>query len=93
MSLEDQILLTLIYLRQGLTFQVLGLLFQVSESTANNIFHYWRALFREVLPASLLEQAKKFDENEESIKENLKEYELIVDSSEQPRERPLDFRG
>lgn len=40
LALEDQMILTLIYLRQGLTFQVLGLLFQVSESTANNIFHY-----------------------------------------------------
>lgn len=92
LSLEDQIILTLIYLRQGLTFQVLGLLFEVSESTANSIFHYWRELFRELLPASLLEQAKKFDENEESIKESLREYELIVDSSEQARERPLDYQ-
>ena len=36
--LEDQIILTLIYLRQGVTFQFLGLFFQISESTANNIF-------------------------------------------------------
>ena len=54
LSLEDQIILTLIYLRQGLTFQVLGLLFQVNESTANDFLiigkksfdmdcqhHYW----------------------------------------------------
>ena len=90
LSVEDQMLLTLIYLRQGLTFQVLGLLFQVSESTATNIFHYWQTLFREALPSSLLEQVKKSGENEEIIKESLREYELIVDSSEQVRERPTD---
>ncbi len=90
LSVEDQMILTLIYLRQGLTFQVLGLLFQVSESTANNIFHYWQTLFREALPSSLLEQVKKSGENKEIFKESLREYELIVDSSEQVRERPTD---
>ena len=45
--LEDQILLTLLYLRQGLTFQILGLLFEVSESTAHNIFNHWQTIFRE----------------------------------------------
>lgn len=90
LSVEDQIILTLIYLRQGLTFQMLGLLFQVSESTANTIFHYWQAVFREALPSSLLEQVKKSGESEEILKESLREYELIVDSSEQVRERPTD---
>ena len=47
------------YLRQGLTFQVLGLLFEVSESTAHNTFNYWQRLFREILPASLIETIKK----------------------------------
>ena len=45
--LEDQIILTLLYLRQGLTFQILGLLFEVSESTAHNIFNHWQTIFRE----------------------------------------------
>ncbi len=43
---EEQIILTLMYLRQGLTFQVLGIVFGVSESTANDIFNYWQYLFR-----------------------------------------------
>lgn len=41
LSLNDQILLTLVYLSQLHTFQYLGVQFGVSESTANNIFHYW----------------------------------------------------
>ena len=59
LSLPDQMLLTLVYLSQLHTFQYLGVQFGVSESTANNIFHYWLDIFTELLPASLLEQAKK----------------------------------
>jgi len=38
--------------------QYLGVQFGVSESTANNIFHYWLDIFTELF-ASLLEQEKK----------------------------------
>ena len=48
LALEEQIILTLMYLRQGLTFQVLGLLFEVSELTAHNTFNYWQGVFREI---------------------------------------------
>ncbi|WP_370497323.1 helix-turn-helix domain-containing protein [Trichodesmium erythraeum] len=41
------------------SFQTLGINFGISESSANNIFHYWIDIFRELLPASLLEQVKK----------------------------------
>lgn len=53
LSLRDQMLLTLVYLSQLHTFQYLGVQFGVSESTANNIFHYWLDIFTELLPASL----------------------------------------
>jgi hypothetical protein len=92
LSLEEQIVLTLIYLRQHITFEVLGLLFQVSESSAHNIFNYWQEILREALPASLMEQVKKFEENMEEVLENLTELQLIVDSSEQAIERPLDYQ-
>ncbi|MEG4406519.1 transposase family protein [Microcoleus sp. MON2_D5] len=36
-----QILLTLVYLHHLPTFPVLGVLFGVSESAANYIFHKW----------------------------------------------------
>ena len=86
LSLHDQMLLTLVYLSQLHTFQYLGVEFGVSESTAHNIFHYWLDIFTELLPASLLEQVKKGDS--EWVKELLTQYELIVDSAEQPIERP-----
>lgn len=59
LSIKEQILLTLVYLHHLPTFQMLGIEFGVSESTANDIFHYWSELLRELLPASLLEQVKK----------------------------------
>ncbi len=90
LSVPDQILLTLVYLSQYHTFQYLGIQFGVSESTANNIFHYWLDILTELLPASLLEQVKKKQSDSEWIKEILTSYELTVDSTEQPIERPKD---
>lgn len=88
LSVTEQILLTLVYLHHLPTFQMLGVQFGVSESTAHNIFHYWSKILRELLPASLLEQVKKNDLDWEWVKELLVEWELVVDSSEQVRERP-----
>ena len=59
MSVPEQIILTLVYLRHMTTFQLLGIQFGVSESTANSTFSYWLPLLKELLPSSLLEQVKK----------------------------------
>lgn len=88
LSLENQIILTLLYLRHYSTFQMLGLMFEVSESTAHNIFSYWQRLLEEGLPASLLEQVKKYPEVGAEILEELTTQELVVDSTEQVIERP-----
>ena len=88
---EEQIILTLIYLRHHLSFQLLGLMFRISESAANNIFHYWQKILESALPASLLEQVKKCGENEEKIKQILTEYQLLVDSEEQEIERSVSY--
>ncbi|MGK7879858.1 MAG: transposase family protein, partial [Crocosphaera sp.] len=92
LSSEEQIVLMLVYLRHNIIFQLLGLIFQVSESTAHNIFSYWQKLFEGELPPSLLEQVKKFQEKE-VVLELLTDYELIVDSSEQPIERHMRLSG
>ena len=90
LSIQEQIILTLVYLRHMTTFQLLGIQFGVSESTANDTFNYWLPLLRELLPSSLLEQVKKNASDYEIVKEILTEYELTVDSYEQVRERPKD---
>ena len=59
LSPEEQIILTLTYLRHLTTFQLLGIQFGVSETTANDTFNYWLPILGELLPASLLEQVKK----------------------------------
>jgi len=91
LSTEEQILLTLVYLRHCTTFQLLGIQFGVSESTANDTFNYWFPLLQEILPSSLLESVKKNASDYEIVQELLTNYELIVDSSEQPRERPKEY--
>lgn len=90
LSAKEQIVLMLIYLRHNITFQLLGLMFDVSESAAHSLFTYWQQLFGDELPPSLLEQVKKCLNELEEVKEKLAESELIVDSSEQEMERPLD---
>lgn len=91
LSEPEQILLTLVYLRHLTTFQLLGIQFGVSETTANDVFNYWFPILRELLPASMLEQIKKNISDYETVKEILTEFELIVDSCEQSRERPKDY--
>jgi hypothetical protein len=59
LSIKEQIILTLVYLRHMMTFQLLGIQFRVSESTANDTFNYWLPNLRQLLPSSLLEQVKK----------------------------------
>ena len=91
LSKEEPILLTLTYFRHLITFQLWGIQGEVSESTANNIFNYWFPILQELLPSSLLEQVKKNASDYEIVQEILTDYELIVDSEEQPRERPSEY--
>jgi hypothetical protein len=72
------------------TFEVLGLQFGISKTAANDTFHYWLRILKEILPASILEQVKKNDSDYAIALELLTEFKLIVDSMEQARERPSD---
>ena len=62
---------------------ILGISFGVSESTANNIFHYWIDILRDLLPCSLFEQFREKEDEYFWIQEILTELELIVDTTEQ----------
>lgn len=88
--LEEEVCLCVFYLRHLPTFEILGLQFNVSKTEANDTFNYWIEILRKILPSSLIEEAKKDREELAMVKEMLAEYELIVDSWEQPRERPED---
>lgn len=90
LSIPEQIVLTLTYLRQHPTFQMLGIMFNVSESTAHNIFHYWLDILQSLLPESLFSQLQNSESDWAVAKDILSQQELIIDSSVQDRERPTD---
>ncbi len=88
---EQEICLTLFYLRQMPIFEVLGMMFEISGTSSNDIFHYWLSILRDLLPSSLLEEWEKAGKDNELLKELLTQYQLLVDTTEQPRERPSNY--
>ncbi|WP_009630010.1 transposase family protein [Synechocystis sp. PCC 7509] len=61
----------------------------MNETSANDTFNYWFPILREILPSSILKQVKNSGDKE-IVTELLAEYELIVDSWEQPKEKPSE---
>ena len=77
LSLENQVLLTLLYLRDYPTFIQLGLQFGLSESYANKIYHKISTLLVRILH---VKSRQALFENPIGT--------LVVDVTEQPIERP-----
>ena len=77
LAIEDQLLLTLIYLRQYHTFLQLGEMFSISESYAFKRYQY--------ISKRLL-KALDLPNDQALTAENLK---VVADVSEQPIERPV----
>ena len=88
---EEEIGLCLFDLRHMPTFEVLGMQFGVSKTEANDTFHKWLLILRKILPASLLEQLENQPQNREMLLSLLEEIELLVDTTEQVRERPRQY--
>jgi DDE superfamily endonuclease/Helix-turn-helix of DDE superfamily endonuclease len=92
LRIEEELCLCVFYLRHLPTFEVLGMQFGISRTEANDTFNYWLKQIRKILPSSLIEQSKKDEEELKIVKAMLMDYELIVDSWEQARERPEDYQ-
>lgn len=92
MSSKQGICLCLVYLRQKPIFEILGLLFDVSKTKANDAFNYWIEILRDIMPASLMEEVGTDESKCQKLRQSLLEYELIVDSAEQPVQRPVDYQ-
>jgi IS5 family transposase len=90
LSIPEQVCLCLFYLRQIPTFEVLGMMFGISKTEANDTFHYWRKILRKILPSSLLEQVENKEGDLMIVQEILTSFKLLVDSLEQPIDRPSD---
>lgn len=81
------------YLRQKPIFEILGLLFDISKTSANDAFNYWVDILREILPASQMEEVAGDTQKYEELRKIITEYQLIVDSAEQPTARPVDYES
>jgi len=91
MSSKQGICLCLVYLRQKPIFEILGLLFDVSKTKANDAFNYWIEILR--YTASISNGRSRTDEAKyQKLRQSLLGYELIVDSAEQPVQRPVDYQ-
>ena len=90
---EEEIGLCLFYLRQMPTFEINRIQFEISKTEANDTFHKWLPMLRKLLPASLLEQLENQPQNREMLYELLEEIELLVDSTEQVRQRSKNYQS
>ena len=90
LSEAEAVSLCLFYRRQHPTFEVLGLLYGVCESTAHSLYHRWVRELRQHLPCSWLEEVSEEADHHLELPQILAEHELLVDSTEQARERPKD---
>lgn len=89
---EEGVCLCLVYLRQKPIFEILGLLFDISKTKANDTFNYWVEILRDILPASQIEEVKLDNQKYQELRKSLCDYELIIDSAEQAIERPTDYQ-
>lgn len=90
LNLAECVGLCLFYLRHDPTFEVLGMVFEVSSSEAHETFHWGLKWLRQVLPASLFEEYGEDAWMWSIVQEVLREEVLLADSTEQGRERPSD---
>jgi len=87
LSPEQEILLTLIYLRHNVAHEVVGGLFGVSTDTSENTFHEVVAVLREVCPAHRWDAQKKWQKGAPSWVPD-PPTRLLVDSFETAVRRP-----
>jgi len=73
-------------------FLILGLLFDISKTKANDTFNYWLDILR-YLTSLQMEEVRENREQYEKLRNLLTEYQLIVDSTEQPTARPVDYES
>ncbi|MEA5502772.1 transposase family protein [Halotia wernerae UHCC 0503] len=90
LSIPEQVCLCLFYLRQIPTFEVLGIMFGISKTLSNDTFHDWRKILRKIIPSSLIEQVEDKEGDLMIVQEILTSFKLLVDSLEQPIDRPSD---
>jgi hypothetical protein len=61
-----------------------------NRTLSNDTFHYWRKILRKIIPSSLIEQVEDKEGDLMIVQEILTSFKLLVDSLEQPINRPSD---
>lgn len=89
LTLPARLCLCLTYLLHPLNFELLGILFGVSKTAANDIFHDGISQLRALLPASQMEEVDRGQRCELELLADLAKLELLVDTTEQERQRPV----
>ncbi len=84
---EQEILLTLIYLRHNVAHEVVGALFGVSADTSENTFHEVVAVLQQVCPEKRWEAAKRWQKGQPAW-EPTDQDRVLIDSFETPVRRP-----
>ena len=92
MSSQEQLLIEVLRFLQFCITEAIGIQFGISKTEANDTFHQWLQILRKLLPASLLEQLENQSENRDMLYSLLEEIELLVDSTEQIRQRPKNYQ-
>ena len=77
MTSREGVCISLVDLRQKPIFEILGLLFDLWRTKANNTFNYWVEILREILPSSQIEEANKYEQEYQELWEGLTEYPLL----------------
>jgi len=94
-SKENQLLLTLMKLRHGMTHKVLGDWFQVSPSCITNIFRTWLSALHTVLFKSMMKNVPSRLKNKKSLPECFAPYSncrMVIDCTELRVEIPDAMR-
>jgi hypothetical protein len=96
MTPKEGVSLCLVDLRQTPTFKILGLVFDLWMTKANNTLNYWVEILRKILPVSQIEEAKRDKQKYQELWEGLSEYllilDILIDSAEQAIERPGNYQ-
>ena len=91
-SLEERVFMTLFFLRNYPTFALLGFLFELHESNAYRNVEMMKGFLSEHVPLPERVRGKRISSIDELLKE-MPEIELVIDATEQERQRAKDEEG
>lgn len=92
LSLEERVFMTLFFLRHYPTYALLGFLFELHESNAYRNVEIMKEFLREHVPLPKRVREKRISSMEE-LMEEMPEIELIIDATEQERQKPKEEEG